>query len=354
MLGPTGSSNNSVFSNLNFTGSYTDATNISANVEFISCSFNTNAINSINVTNPNANLYFNTMTIQTTGQAVNFDGTILRVETSEINGSVSSTINSGQAVFRNLKSTNSWILNNCGVASFGGQYSMITGPVFNVLSSASFYTQFDTYLVLNGNVLEGAGVINTSSPAFLASSAISTSVTPIPQTGLLTTTATTIQGNVYPQLVGSGGSYIVASSTGVLSFAMANVVQVTNTNLSGVTGAVTTFTSMPLLISATITPSYLTSMIQISASTNINTNTGPNGMNFTLFRNGTVNLGGTGGLIHLGEYYVGPVIMNYIDSPNTTLPVTYTIGLNPLDNPSTIVFVNPNLNTQTMILTEIN
>ena len=142
-----------------------------------------------------------------------------------------------------------------------------------------------------------------------------------------------LKTDVLETVSGSGTIALTNQLSGMTSASMpsGSVIQVVN---AVTTTRDTTSSAVPNWvatgITATITPTSTSSDIYISVSTSGNlNNTAGVKLFYTLYRD-TTNLGGTstgmGGIRALGGANIrGSISPNYLDSPATTSPVTYTL-----------------------------
>lgn len=161
-----------------------------------------------------------------------------------------------------------------------------------------------------------------------------------------------------PSAQGGTGTFLTNNGSGTLSWG--TPVKPQFSSFSGLVETTTTSTTYVATgLTATITPSSVSSkvMIQVSGALEI-TGTGDNAI-ATIYRNNTTDLAsGTQGFMFLDTPVTGTIVSGqsavFVDSPATTSATTYTVYIKTSNGTSTVSWgVGGNQLTSSIILTEI-
>jgi hypothetical protein len=115
---------------------------------------------------------------------------------------------------------------------------------------------------------------------------------------------------------------------------------------SNAESSTTSSTFQPSFLTATITPSSSTNKILIRFQAWAQSFTEANHVAWTIFRNNSVNLDYSNGLLGMGNYYVatnvidveGAASVAWLDSPATTSATTYTVYYKSYNNSGSVAF----------------
>ena len=139
-----------------------------------------------------------------------------------------------------------------------------------------------------------------------------------------------------------------------------SILQVVSFTLNGA-NATTSSTFQQSFLTATITPSSSTSKILIRFHAWAQSFTTSNHVAWTIFRNNSVNLDYSNGLLGMGNYYVATNVIDvegvasvaWLDSPATTSATTYTVYYKSYNNSGSVSFGGGN-RMSSIVLKEVS